>query len=190
MHVSQQKWVCLIDRASSPGGPNLPSATPIPSRRCKRRCGIGGGAGGGRRPPIKSIRATTPASTRPTHHTPPITIMRHHQHLWLAALLAASASLGSVGARSYETIDGHPCLRSYDGMMEWSSYFAEDHKDLVTVSKIGESWLKNNEGAARRRPRDPRRGLRHLRAQRHRVEQRPHIGGEGEDAPHLGRACP
>ena len=43
-------------------------------------------------------------------------------------------------------IPGHDCLRSYDGMMESVDDLVQAFPSLVTKTKIGESWLKNNEG--------------------------------------------
>jgi len=63
--------------------------------------------------------------------------------LSLSFLLAAAVG---VAARTYETIEGRPCFRSMAGMMDSMFYLAEDHPDLLTISDIGDSWLKNNEG--------------------------------------------
>jgi hypothetical protein len=49
---------------------------------------------------------------------------------------------------AYETIPDHDCLRSMTGMMESMRDLAEAHPDLVSIVKIGESYLKNNDGPA------------------------------------------
>jgi len=64
--------------------------------------------------------------------------------LWLSALLTA-ATIG-VDARTFETIPDRPCFRSMNGMMDSIHYLAADYPNLVTITDIGDSWLKNNEG--------------------------------------------
>jgi len=63
--------------------------------------------------------------------------------LWLSTLLTAFAA---TSARQHETIQGRSCFRSMRGMMDSMFYLAEDHPDLVTITDIGDSYLKNNEG--------------------------------------------
>jgi len=47
---------------------------------------------------------------------------------------------------AYDTIPGHECIRSYDGMMNSMNDLASKHSNLMTITKIGESYLKNNPG--------------------------------------------
>jgi len=49
---------------------------------------------------------------------------------------------------TYETIPGHDCIRSMKGMLDSMEDLAEAHPDLLTMTKIGESYLKNNDGPA------------------------------------------
>ncbi len=59
--------------------------------------------------------------------------------------LLATATLG-VDA-SYDKISNqYKCFRSMEGMMESMNDLARDHPSLVTISDIGDSYLKNNEG--------------------------------------------
>jgi len=62
---------------------------------------------------------------------------------WLSLLFISA--IGGIDAREYETIKDHECLRSMKGMMDSMFYLAED-SNLVTINKIGESYLKNNKG--------------------------------------------
>jgi carboxypeptidase T len=48
----------------------------------------------------------------------------------------------------YETIPGHDCIRSMKGMLDSMEDLAEAHPDLLSITKIGESYLKNNDGPA------------------------------------------
>ncbi|KAL7528157.1 hypothetical protein ACHAXR_004261 [Thalassiosira sp. AJA248-18] len=66
--------------------------------------------------------------------------------LWFSVLLTAAATIGSVDANSYETIQGRSCFRSMGGMMDSMFYLQEDNPDLVTISDIGDSYLKQYEG--------------------------------------------
>ena len=52
----------------------------------------------------------------------------------------------AAAASSYDTINGHACIRSMEGMWQSLQELAAKHPDLVTITKIGESYLKNNEG--------------------------------------------
>lgn len=67
---------------------------------------------------------------------------------WLPVFLVANASMIGVGGAStrFGTINGHSCFRSMDGMMDSMNYLAEKNPKLMTINKIGESYLKNNEG--------------------------------------------
>lgn len=47
---------------------------------------------------------------------------------------------------SYEKIEGRSCFRSMKGMMESMFDLAGEHSDLMTISDIGDSYLKNNNG--------------------------------------------
>jgi len=49
-----------------------------------------------------------------------------------------------IGA--YETIPGHDCIRSMTGMWDSMEDLATAHPDLLTITKIGESYLKTNIG--------------------------------------------
>lgn len=62
-------------------------------------------------------------------------------------LVAATTTITTIGASStYDTIPGHNCLRSMTGMMQSVDDLVQSHPNLVTKTKIGESWLKNNKG--------------------------------------------
>ncbi len=62
-----------------------------------------------------------------------------------AFALFATATLGVDAA--YGTISNqYKCFRSMGGMMESMSDLARDHPSLVTISDIGDSYAKNNEG--------------------------------------------
>lgn len=63
----------------------------------------------------------------------------------MLALLAA-ATAGGVDARPFEKIKGRECFRSMRGMRDSMRYLSEDYPNLVTITNIGESWLKNNKG--------------------------------------------
>ncbi|KAL7539377.1 hypothetical protein ACHAXR_009236 [Thalassiosira sp. AJA248-18] len=63
--------------------------------------------------------------------------------LWLLVLLAAAIS---ADAMPFETIEDQPCFRSMSGMMESMFYLQEDNPGLVTITDIGDSYLKNHEG--------------------------------------------
>lgn len=63
--------------------------------------------------------------------------------LWLKVLLAAAIS---ADAMPFETIEDRPCFRSMSGMMESMFYLQEDNPGLVTITDIGDSYLKNHEG--------------------------------------------
>ena len=65
-------------------------------------------------------------------------------NLQLCLSLLATALV--VDAKTYATIPNHSCLRSMDGMMESMNDLALAHPNLVTITDIGDSWLKNNEG--------------------------------------------
>lgn len=64
--------------------------------------------------------------------------------VWLLVLLAATA--GSDAATAYETIQGRSCFRSMKGMMDSMFDLARGNPNLMTITDIGDSWLKNNEG--------------------------------------------
>ena len=66
----------------------------------------------------------------------------------LSFLIFAATAIGAMVDATYETIPGHDCLRSMKGMMESMIYLADAHPDLVSIIKIGESYLKNNDGPA------------------------------------------
>ncbi|KAL9187468.1 hypothetical protein ACHAXT_001571 [Thalassiosira profunda] len=66
------------------------------------------------------------------------------------------ASLLGADAASYATIDpdnsgSFPCFRSMEGMRQSMEDLA-DGSDLVTITDIGESWLKENQGSGRQIP--------------------------------------
>lgn len=61
-----------------------------------------------------------------------------------AALLATSTT--TINAITYDTIPGHECLRSYTGMMESMHDLQQGNPTLITITDIGDSWLKNNVG--------------------------------------------
>ena len=61
-------------------------------------------------------------------------------------LLTTINILSTAAASSYDTINGHACIRSMEGMWQSLQELAAKHPDLVTITKIGESYLKNNEG--------------------------------------------
>lgn len=63
----------------------------------------------------------------------------------ISILLTVAAAINGVDA--YETIPGHNCIRSMNGMMKSMNDLA-DNSNLVTITKIGESYLKNNQGRA------------------------------------------
>ncbi len=63
---------------------------------------------------------------------------------WLSVLLVV-ASIG-IDAKTYETIQGRPCFRSMKGMLDSMRDLVKDYPDLVSISNIGESYLKNNDG--------------------------------------------
>mmetsp|Transcript_7208 Transcript_7208/g.17926 ORF Transcript_7208/g.17926 Transcript_7208/m.17926 type:complete len:152 (-) Transcript_7208:1155-1610(-) len=62
------------------------------------------------------------------------------------SIFFATATVSGVDARTFETIDGRKCFRSMKGMMDSMFYLAEDNPDLITISDIGDSYLKNHEG--------------------------------------------
>lgn len=66
----------------------------------------------------------------------------------LSFLFFAATAIGAMVDAAYETIPDHDCLRSMTGMMESMRDLAEAHPDLVSIVKIGESYLKNNDGPA------------------------------------------
>jgi carboxypeptidase T len=66
----------------------------------------------------------------------------------LAFLAFAATTIGVMVDAAYETIPGHDCIRSMRGMMESMSDLAEAHPELMSITKIGESYLKNNYGPA------------------------------------------
>ena len=47
---------------------------------------------------------------------------------------------------AYETIPGHDCIRSMGGMWDSMEDLATAYPDLLTITKIGESYLKTNVG--------------------------------------------
>ncbi|KAL7548338.1 hypothetical protein ACHAWF_011625 [Thalassiosira exigua] len=46
--------------------------------------------------------------------------------------------------RTFASIPDHDCLRSYEGMMDSMTYLAEDHPHLMTITDIGDSYIKAN----------------------------------------------
>jgi len=65
----------------------------------------------------------------------------------LLSLLLTTTTITTISASStYDTIPGHNCLRSMTGMMQSVDDLVQSHPNLVTKTKIGESWLKNNKG--------------------------------------------
>ena len=64
--------------------------------------------------------------------------------LWLSTLFATASG---VNAATYNTISNqYNCFRSMDGMMDSMNDLASDNPSLVTISDIGDSYLKNNPG--------------------------------------------
>mmetsp|Transcript_23105 Transcript_23105/g.37657 ORF Transcript_23105/g.37657 Transcript_23105/m.37657 type:complete len:521 (+) Transcript_23105:147-1709(+) len=61
--------------------------------------------------------------------------------LWLSVFLAAT-----VDAGTYETIQGRSCFRSMKGMMDSMLDLAADSPNLMTITDIGDSYLKNHDG--------------------------------------------
>ena len=61
-------------------------------------------------------------------------------------LLTTINIVSTAAATSYDTINGHACIRSMEGMWQSLQDLAAKYPDLVTITKIGESYLKNNEG--------------------------------------------
>jgi hypothetical protein len=53
---------------------------------------------------------------------------------------------------AYDTIPGHDCLRSMEGMMDSMWYLAEDNPNLISITDIGDSWLKANPNGLREIP--------------------------------------
>jgi hypothetical protein len=66
--------------------------------------------------------------------------------LLLAATSAASFGAATTLTPTYETIEGRPCFRSMEGMIESMFDLANDYPDLLTITDIGDSYLKNNPG--------------------------------------------
>lgn len=66
---------------------------------------------------------------------------------WLSILLTAATAIGpNNAADAYDTIEGRSCFRSMDGMMKSMIDLRNKYSDLISISDIGESYLKNNEG--------------------------------------------
>lgn len=92
--------------------------------------------------------------------------------LLLSSTFFVSATRSS--SSSYDTIPGRPCLRSMSGMIDSMRDLASSRPDLVTISTIGESYLRIHEG--RQIPDtgrvDPEGRVRHLRREGRQRRQR------------------
>mmetsp|Transcript_24789 Transcript_24789/g.44557 ORF Transcript_24789/g.44557 Transcript_24789/m.44557 type:complete len:593 (+) Transcript_24789:138-1916(+) len=67
--------------------------------------------------------------------------------LSLSLLLLTTAVIG-VDTRVYDTIQSRSCFRSMQGMLDSMQDLADKNSNLMTITNIGESYLKNNEGRA------------------------------------------
>ena len=63
-------------------------------------------------------------------------------HFPLLPRLLTSIAVAGAGDASYDTIDGHPCIRSMEGMKKSMHDLAAAHPNLVSITNIGESFLK------------------------------------------------
>lgn len=59
------------------------------------------------------------------------------------------AAVIGVQPQPYETIPNRTCLRSMSGMMDSMFSLAANHTNLMTITDIGDSWLKTNPDASR-----------------------------------------
>jgi hypothetical protein len=76
-----------------------------------------------------------------------------------ALLLLATILVGAVAAGNYDTIPGRSCFRSMSGMMESMDDLADEYPDLMTISDIGNSYLKENTGRTNGRYEIPEGGF-------------------------------
>jgi len=60
-------------------------------------------------------------------------------------LLITTALLLPTVVAAYDKINGHNCIRSMEGMLESMNDLASS-SNLLTIKKIGQSYLKNNDG--------------------------------------------
>ena len=72
-----------------------------------------------------------------------------------AVLASSSPSSRRLQRRSYETVDGHPCIRSLKGVTDAMLDLASAHPSLASVSDVGDSYLKLNPDEASKNPAFP-----------------------------------
>ena len=67
--------------------------------------------------------------------------------LWhlLPSLLLTITIIG-VDAIAYDTIQGQSCFQSMQGMLYSMHDLADNNSNLMTITNIGKSYLKHNEG--------------------------------------------
>jgi hypothetical protein len=66
----------------------------------------------------------------------------------LSFLTFAATAIVIMVEAAYETIPDHDCLRSMEGMMESMIHLAKAHPNLMSITKIGDFYLRNNNAPA------------------------------------------
>ena len=68
--------------------------------------------------------------------------------LWLfcTLLLLVTAAISVDAVKLYDTIEDQPCFRSMQGILDSMCDLVKDHSNLVSITNIGESYLRTNQG--------------------------------------------